>query len=84
MVSVDAEISQWNPPNMWAQKSSNGPLKFENTNKYESKDGGTLLTQIFQAEISGFFKMAEGLVVKQLQKQLEISGKALKTLLEAK
>ncbi|HSD83543.1 MAG TPA: SRPBCC family protein [Anaerolineae bacterium] len=83
-LALDAEITQWNPPSMWGQKASNGPLKFENTNRYESKDGGTLLIQKFQGEIGGFFKMAEGLAVKQMQKQIEADGKTLKTLLETK
>jgi carbon monoxide dehydrogenase subunit G len=83
-VVTDAEITQWNEPNIWAQKSSSGPVKFENTNKYESKDGGTLLTQTFQAEVGGFFKMAEGLALKQMQKQVESDGQRLKKLLEAK
>jgi ligand-binding SRPBCC domain-containing protein len=81
---VDTEITQWTPPNVWGQKASSGPLKFENTNKFESKDGGTLLIQSFQGEIGGFFKMAEGLAIKQLQKQVETDGQALKKLLEAK
>ena len=83
-IETDAEITQWNPPNVWGQKASSGPLKFENTNKYESKDGGTLLVQSFQGEIGGFFKMAEGLAIKQVQKQIESDGQNLKKLLEAK
>jgi carbon monoxide dehydrogenase subunit G len=83
-VVSDAEITQWNPPNVWGQKTSGGPLKFENTNKYESKDGGTLLVQTFQGEVGGFFKLAEGLAIKQMQKQVETDGNSLKKLLEAR
>ena len=82
--AVDSEITEWNPPNVWGQKSSNGPLKFENTNKFESKDGGTLLIQSFEGEVGGFFKVAEGLAIKQMQKQIETDGNTLKMLLEAK
>jgi ligand-binding SRPBCC domain-containing protein len=82
-IAIDAKITQWNPPNVWDQKASSGPLKFENTNKFESKDGGTLLIQSFMGEVAGFFKMAEGLAIKQLQKQIETDGNALKMLLEA-
>jgi carbon monoxide dehydrogenase subunit G len=81
---VDVEITQWNPPNVWSQKGESGPLKFENTNKFESKDGGTLLIQSFEGEVGGFFKLAEGLAIKQMQKQIETDGNALKMLLEAK
>ena len=83
-LTTDIEITQWDPPNVWGLKASNGPLKFENTNKFEAKDGGTLLIQSFQGEIGGFFKMAEGLAIKQVQNQVENDGKVLKKLLEAK
>jgi uncharacterized protein YndB with AHSA1/START domain len=82
-VEMDAEITQWNPPSLWSLKVSNGPLKVEGTNKFEPKDGGTLLVQSFQGEVGGFFKLAEGLAVKQAQKQFETDGQSLKKLLEA-
>ncbi len=83
-VVSDAEITQFAPPNVWGQKSKSGPLKLENTNKYESKDGGTLLIQSFQAEVGGFFKIAENLAIKQMQKQVASDGQSLKKLLEAR
>ena len=82
-MEMDMEITEWNPPNLWGMKGSSGPMKFENTNKFEPKDGGTLLVQNFQGEVGGFFKVAESLAIKQLQKMVETDGKALKTLLEA-
>ena len=82
-LAIDVEITQWSPPNMWGLKGNSGPLEFEAMNKFESKDGGTLLTQTFQGEVGGFFKLAQGLAVKQLQKQVETDGNALKMLLEA-
>jgi hypothetical protein len=83
-VENDAAITQWDPPNLWAQKSSSGALKFENTNRFESKDGGTLLVQSFEGGIGGFFKMAEGLAAKQMEKQVISDGERLKKLLEAR
>jgi uncharacterized protein YndB with AHSA1/START domain len=80
---MDAEITQWNPPNLYGAKAKSGPLKVEATNKLEAKDGGTLLVQSYQGEAGGFFKLAEGLAVKQVQKQAETDGHALKLLLEA-
>lgn len=78
----DSEVSQWNPPAVWGVKSSSGPLKFEATNKFVPKDDGTLVIQTAQVEAGGFFKLAEGLAVKQIQKQVESDGQALKKLLE--
>ena len=72
------------PPTSWGMNASSGPMRFENKNQFEPKDDGTLLTQDFSGEVGGFFKMFEGLARKQLKKQVEADGKALKTLLEAK
>ena len=80
---IDAEITQWDPPNLWGVKGSTGPLKYDVKNQLESKDGGTLLIQDFQGEVGGFFKLAEGLAIKRLQKQVESDGNTLKMLLEA-
>jgi len=82
-IEAKIELSSYDPPNQASVKSVNGPVPFENTYKFESKDGGTQMTFSGQAEIGGFFKMAEGLVGKQLEKQMDADGAALKKLLEA-
>jgi len=41
------------------------------------------MTLTAQAELGGFFKLAKGLVGKQLEKQMETMLVALKTLLKA-
>jgi carbon monoxide dehydrogenase subunit G len=81
---MDLEITQWDPPQVWGIKGASGPMKFEAISKFESKDGGTQVTQTFEGEVGGFFSIAEGLAIKQLQKQIETDGNALKKLLEAK
>ncbi len=81
-VDMDIEVSQWNPPSLWGLKANNGPLKFENTNKFEPKDGGTQLVQDFVGEVGGFFKLAEGMAIKQMQKQVETDAQSLKKVLE--
>ena len=82
-MEMETEITEWDPPNLWGLKGNSGPMKFTNSNKFEPKDGGTLLVQNFQGEVGGFFKVAEGMAIKQLQKMVETDGQALKTLLEA-
>ncbi len=82
-LDLNVEITQWNPPDSYSIRVKSGPLDVEGTNKYESKDGGTLLTQDFQGELGGFFKLAEGMAIKQVKKQVETDGHALKLLLEA-
>jgi carbon monoxide dehydrogenase subunit G len=83
-MKMDLEITQWTPPNVWGIKGQSGPMKFEAISKFESKDGGTQVTQTFQGEVGGLFSIAEGLAIKQLQKQVETDGNALKKVLEAK
>ncbi len=83
-IEANAEITQWNPPNVYSFKATNGPAKLEANYKFEVKDGGTLLIQSIQVELGGFFGIAEGLAVKQMQKQYETNFNTLKTLLEAK
>ena len=82
-MKMDLEITQWSPPTVWGIKGQSGPMKFEVISEFESKDGGTQVTQTFEGEVGGLFSIAEGLAIKQLQKQVETDGSALKKLLEA-
>jgi uncharacterized membrane protein len=80
---TEIQMTSYEPPLRVSVKAINGPVPFENTYTFESKDGGTLLTVTGKAEIGGFFKMAEGLVGKQVEKQIETDAATLKALLEA-
>jgi carbon monoxide dehydrogenase subunit G len=77
------EVTGYDSPNQASVKSIAGPVPFENTYNFESRENGTQLSIIAQAEIGGFFKMAEGLVGKQVEKQMDSDAAALKKLLEA-
>lgn len=81
-IESTAEITAWDPPNKYGQKAEGGPIPFEMTISLEPQDGGTLLKLDGQAEAGGFFKMAEGLVGKQLKKQLEKDLQGLKEVME--
>ena len=80
---ADIQMTSYDPPYQSSVKAVNGPVPFENTHTFQAQDGGTLLTFTGQAEFGGFFKMAEGLAGKQLEKQMEADTAALKKLLEA-
>ena len=82
-IEAEIELTSYDPPNKASVKSVSGPVPFESNYTFESKDGGTQMTISGQAEMGGFFKMAEGLVGKQMEKQMEADGAALKKLLEA-
>ena len=77
-----AEITAWDPPNLYGQKSIDSPFPFEFTMKLEPKENGTDLTMSGSAEPGGFFKLAEGLLRKQLEKQFSTDLKGLKLAME--
>ena len=80
---TEIQLTGYEPPNGASVKAINGPVPFENTYKFESKGDGTKMTFSGHAEIAGFFKMAEGLAAKQMEKQFDADGAALKKVLEA-
>jgi len=82
-LEATVEVTGREPPSLSRIKSVGGPIPFESTTRFTAQGDGTLLTQTAQAEIGGFFKLAEGLVGKQLEKQFEANLAALKLLLEA-
>ena len=77
------EVTKWNPPKQSGNKTIGGPVPVEVTTTFEAQEDGTLVTIAGQAEFGGFFKMAEGLVGKQVEKQLASDLSSLKLLLEA-
>jgi carbon monoxide dehydrogenase subunit G len=80
---TEIQMTSYDPPRQSTVKAVGGPIPFENTHKFQKQDSGTLLTFIGQAELGGFFKIAEGLAGKQIEKQIESDAAALKKLLEA-
>jgi carbon monoxide dehydrogenase subunit G len=81
-IDIAIEVTNWDPPQQMGFKTVGGPLSVEGTIKLESQENGTLLTQSGQGEFGGFFKIAEGLAAKQLQKQVDTDFDALKLVLE--
>ncbi len=82
-VESTSEIIAWDPPNEHGYKSTSGPFPWEFTIRLEPKENGTQLNGRGTAEIGGFFKIAEGLAVKQVAKQLDANFEALKLVVEA-
>ena len=76
------EVTAFEPNKTFAEKIISGPLKFEITQTFEPSGDGTKVSLVAQGEPGGFFKLAEGLVQKQLQGQLEGDSQRLKKVLE--
>jgi carbon monoxide dehydrogenase subunit G len=77
------EITEFEQNAKFAIKASSGPLLNEDVFKLEPVNGGTKVTRNAKVEFGGLFKMAEPLVVRQLNRQFETNFVNLKDLLEA-
>ena len=82
-IESDSEVTVWDPPNEYGWKSVGGPIPFELSIKFTTEENGTKLSFSGQAELGGFFKLAEGLAGKQMEKQIDGDFNNLKDVLEA-
>jgi uncharacterized membrane protein len=82
-IETDGEITEYEPNRKYSFKSTSGPFPIEGGLSCEAIDGGTKVTLAVAADIGGFFKMAEPLVVRTIKKQFETDVSNLKSLLEA-
>jgi len=81
-IDSTVEITSWEPPHRFSQKMVSGPIPFEMTMNFKPAEQGTQLSIIGQAEFRGFFKLAEGLVRRQLEKVIDSEFNSLKRLME--
>ena len=83
--NLEAElvVTGWDSPKLVSFKTANGPIPMEITNELEPQDGGTNLITKGRAEFGGLFKLAEGLISKQLEKQMDTDHNTLKLLMES-
>lgn len=82
-IESEMEVTAWDPPHVISWKGINGPYPVEVTTTFEQQGEGTRLTSVSRAEFGGFYKLAGGLVGKQLQKQIATNYESLKLLLES-
>ena len=81
-VETKVEVTGYEPNKMFSAKTISGPLKFEMSQTYEPNGDGTEFSLGAQGEAGGFFKLAEGMVQKQMQSQLEGDLQRIKKMLE--
>jgi uncharacterized membrane protein len=77
------EITAYEANAKWAAKVLEGPVPYEVVADYKSEDGGTKVIMHIDGEPSGFFKLAQGAVQKQLDKSMEEDLQRLKEQVEA-
>ena len=79
----NVEMTAWEYGHKYGYKSVGGSFPVEGYGLFEAKDDGTELTMHMKMQAGSFFKVAEGLVAKQMEKQLDASFDALKLVLES-
>jgi carbon monoxide dehydrogenase subunit G len=82
-IETEVEVTAWESPRRIDYIFVNGPYPAQVSNLLEPQGEGTLLSAVSQGEMGGFFKLAEGLVARQLEKQLDANFESLKLLLES-
>ena len=76
------DVTAFETNKKYAVKVASGPIPFELSAKFEAAGDGTKISVMGQGEPGGFFKLAEWLVKKQLQGQIEGDMGRLKKVLE--
>ncbi len=76
------EVTVWNPPLAYEWKATKSPFPLAGGMKFQADGSGTLVTVFADAEPGGFFKLAEGMIKGQMEKQFEGNLETLKKLLE--
>ena len=82
-VENEHEITEYKPGSRLGITVTSGPVKGRATLSFESLDGGTKVTEAMEAETGGFFKVADPIVTRMVQRQYAANLENLKDLLEA-
>ena len=82
-IESEDEVTEYELNRKLAVKSKSGPFPLEGRTTFERVEGGTRINLKGEAEIGGFFKLAEPLVVSIGKRQLEADIANLKDLMEA-
>ncbi|MFH1185658.1 MAG: SRPBCC family protein [Chloroflexota bacterium] len=82
-IKNDVVVTGYEPPKRFSVKTTSGPVQFEFVTSFEGMGGGTHVTANLKGEAGGFFKVAEGLLQKEIAKSFERDFAKLKELLEA-
>ena len=76
------KVSTYEANKKYVFKVADGPVPFEMSQTYESTGNGTKISVAIEGEPGGFFKLAEGMVRKQLETQIAADFERAKKILE--
>ena len=78
------EVTEYELNKKYGFQSLSGPLQSRTSYTFEIVAGSTKITVSTQANVVGFFRVADGILEKKIKKQLKEDLIMLKNLLEAK
>lgn len=78
-----AEVTEWEPNRKVTNEVSGGPLSAEQSLTFEAVEGGTKFTLVLEGETGSFFRLAEPIAIRMLQRDTESDLANLKDILEA-
>jgi uncharacterized protein YndB with AHSA1/START domain len=76
------EVTQFEPNRKFVFRTTSGPINFTMSQTFETVDGGTRMIVHVEAEASGFFKLAEGMLATSMNKEIDDHTVKLKAILE--
>ncbi len=83
-IEGENEVTEYEPNRSYATKSKSGPFPIQGRVTFERVEGGTRVSGTLVGEPSGFFKLAEPLLVSMFKRQFEADLANLKDLMEAR
>jgi carbon monoxide dehydrogenase subunit G len=81
-MSNEISVTIYEAPKRYGAKTTSGPVQFQFEATLEEMGGGTHVSMHMTGEAGGFFKLAEGMVQKELEKTIAHDLGKLKELLE--
>jgi uncharacterized membrane protein len=82
-VEWTSEVTEYQPDRRVDHTIAAGAIRLEESCTFECVEGGTELTVLYEGEARGFLRLAEPIVVRMFQRQIEGNLANLKDVLEA-
>lgn len=82
-LECEVEVTEYEQNRKSAQVTKSGPIPVEVLLTFEPVEGGTRFSVALEAEVGGFFKLAEPLVKTMAKRSIETDNANLKDLMEA-
>ncbi len=82
-ISTTGEIITCDPNERFMYRSTSGPFQIAGGYTFEIMGDSTMVTQRIVADIEGFFRLAESIVVRSVQRNIQNNLMTLKETLEA-